>query len=198
MIHLPCHQSEFCFLFYCSFEEGPIPTKNDPVGKQISNFLVWMKIFMDKNRTKSNTFATYKPHMKRMLSLWIHKKWLKSVYSLWNLNERDLIPNCDQYVDSIDSDPNKEQAVNSYKKVNDENTSCVTIVLKMIFLNFRSVTLSNENWGNKPLLNSTKLTTYNIRELLSNPTETWPMLSLDPYVVPQKQILLSLLKDKKD
>lgn len=81
---------------------------------------------MEKTRTKDNTFASYKPHMKRMLSLWIHKKWLTSVYSLWDLNATDVIPLCDTYVNSIDSDSSKEHAVNSYKKVNDENNVCVT------------------------------------------------------------------------
>ena len=111
---------EFLFMKFgslvCSFDQGPCPTKNDSVDTQISNFLAWMKIFMENNQSKNSTFENYRQHMKRMLNLWI-KKGLSSVYALWNLNETDLIPVCDSYVDTIDGEPSKEKAINSYKKV---------------------------------------------------------------------------------
>ena len=75
-----------------------------------------MKIFMKNNQNKDRTFENYRMHMKRMLELWI-KKGLTSVYALWNLNETDLIPVCDDYVDTIDGESSKEQALNGYKKV---------------------------------------------------------------------------------
>ena len=127
---------------------------------------------MEKNRTAKNTFASYKPHFSRMLSLWIHKKWITSIYSLWNLNETDLIPLCDQYVNSIDSDSSKEMAVNAYKKVIVENNVSVTTNPLIIPPIFRYVTLWNENLANKTRLKKTKLSTWQISALISNPTET--------------------------
>ena len=75
-----------------------------------------MKIFMKNNQTKTRTFENYRMHMKKMLNLFI-KEGLSSVYALWDLNKTDLIPVCDDYVDTIDGESSKEQAINSYKKV---------------------------------------------------------------------------------
>ena len=166
---MPFHSENFS---NCSFDEGPIPSKKDSVGTQITNFLAWMKLFMENNRTKANTFQSYRLHMKRMLTIWIHKKSLTSVYSLWNLNEHDLIPVCDQYVDSIDSDTVKEQAVNAYKKVKVENVISVTTIPETIVLIFRSVTLWNGSLVNKILLKHTMLQTWHLSAQLSIPTET--------------------------
>ena len=76
-----------------------------------------MNIYMAHNQNKNQTYYNYRPHFRKFLRLWTEKHGLKSVYSLWNLNDPDLIPVCDAYVDEIESDSVKEQAVNAYKKV---------------------------------------------------------------------------------
>ena len=75
-----------------------------------------MKLFMQKNQTKTRTFDNYKMHMKKMLKIWI-QNGLHSVYSLWRLDHSDVIPVSDTYVDTIDGEASQEQAVNAYKKV---------------------------------------------------------------------------------
>lgn len=196
IIHLPCHYSKTLYLFDCSFDEGPIPNKKDSVETQISNFLTWMEVFMEKNRNKKNTYATYKLHMQRMLKIWIDKKCLSSVYALWNLHDTDLIPVCDPYVDKIDSDTTKEQACNAYKKVKIKKYFCVTIDSKITILISRFVTLWNVNWANNRLVERTWLETEETSLLLSCPTETWLTQSLNPYEVVQRPILFSLPKDR--
>lgn len=76
-----------------------------------------MNIFMSHNQIKQQTFENYKPHFRKFLKIWNENQGLKSIYALWDLNDPDLIPVCDSYVDQIGSEPSKEQAVNAYKKV---------------------------------------------------------------------------------
>lgn len=136
--------------------------------------------------------------MKKMLTIWIHKKSLTSVYSLWNLNERDLIPACDMYVDTIDSDSTKQQATNAYKKVKFENDVSVTTNPKATVLIFRSVTLWNANWGSKIRPKNTTFQTWQASAQLSIPTETLLMQTLDPFKVLPRPARILLLKDDND
>lgn len=76
-------------------------------------------------RNNIQTFDNYEMHMKNMLEMWI-QNGLTSVYSLWKLDQTDLIPACNSYVDTIDDEAGQEQAVNAYKNVKNTSSLLVT------------------------------------------------------------------------